>query len=990
MKRSGINTGLQGRYVGALMWKWHEALIPLIKEEVKKAKSLGDADVSRATKNGERAHYGPFLQYLPPEKLSAITILVALQAITRTGTMKGMPLATLVSQIGKAIQDESLAEVVKARNKQWMAQTMPAHQRLRTLSYRVRHEMKTPQGQAFPSNSPSGLSMSNMPDWSALIQGHVGVALASLLFQVARLEVPKDPQRPYNKEGKEQPAFTKNVEFIEGRKVGLIKLNDYLVKEVSREPLGSVIAKHLPMLTKPVPWTGFREGGFVKHPVTVVRTSKSFVQTKQYVELASKSGDMEQVYAALDVLGKTPWRINKEVFDIMLRVWNTGEAIANIPPAEPNLEYPPEPTDKEDVAARRLYAFKSKQVDNLRDGMHSNRCFQNFQLEVARAYLNETFYFPHNMDFRGRAYPIPPYLNHMGADHCRGLLKFGEGKQLGEMGLVWLRVHVANVFGFDKASISERRDFAIEHIDDIIDSASSPLDGRRWWLEAEDPWQCLAACIELKAALDLPDPTKHVSYLPIHQDGTCNGLQHYAALGGDSIGAKQVNLEPGDRPADIYTAVANSVTELIRQDAESGDELAKLLDGKIKRKVVKQTVMTNVYGVTFSGARLQVKDRLQELYPGLFKDSPQGASPAASYIARKIFVALSAMFNGAHDIQYWLGECASRVCDSLSPAQVELLENAAAGIDTGKQYKKRPSNSSDLEHEQARFKSSVIWTTPLKMPVVQPYRKSNSKWLKTNLQQISLSEPSVSDPVSKRKQLQAFPPNFIHSLDATHMFLSALKCEEQGLSFAAVHDSFWTHACNIDTMNLVLRDAFIRMHSEDIIGRLAAEFQARYSGYMYFASVRESSDIGKKIMKLRGSRKNPRGQQRVNELLLESRRQRLLASEDPAERAEGEAIVTPAKLFEELSKDEELATFEDLDGAIGEIKASESETLESTEVVVTEHGVQAAASIPEELPSKVVGNQKRKHKISRPVAKVLFWKKMSFPAVPKKVSLSLH
>ena len=35
-----------------------------------------------------------------------------------------------------------------------------------------------------------------------------------------------------------------------------------------------------------------------------------------------------------------------------------------------------------------------------------------------------------------------------------------------------------------------------------------------------------------------------MSYLPIHQDGSCNGLQHYAAIGRDSRGAKSVNLVP--------------------------------------------------------------------------------------------------------------------------------------------------------------------------------------------------------------------------------------------------------------------------------------------------------------------------------------------------------------------------------------------------------------------------------------------------------------
>ena len=39
------------------------------------------------------------------------------------------------------------------------------------------------------------------------------------------------------------------------------------------------------------------------------------------------------------------------------------------------------------------------------------------------------------MDFRGRVYPIPPHLNHMGADLNRGILEFSEAKRLGEKGL---------------------------------------------------------------------------------------------------------------------------------------------------------------------------------------------------------------------------------------------------------------------------------------------------------------------------------------------------------------------------------------------------------------------------------------------------------------------------------------------------------------------------------------------------------------------------
>lgn len=43
---------------------------------------------------------------------------------------------------------------------------------------------------------------------------------------------------------------------------------------------------------------------------------------------------------------------------------------------------------------------------------------------------------------RGRAYPIPPILNHTGDDLSRGLLVFGEGRPLGDKGFDWLLCQV--------------------------------------------------------------------------------------------------------------------------------------------------------------------------------------------------------------------------------------------------------------------------------------------------------------------------------------------------------------------------------------------------------------------------------------------------------------------------------------------------------------------------------------------------------------------
>lgn len=55
------------------------------------------------------------------------------------------------------------------------------------------------------------------------------------------------------------------------------------------------------------------------------------------------------------------------------------------------------------------------------------------------------------------------------------------------------------------------------------------------------------------------------------------------------------------------------------------------------------------------------------------------------------------------------------------------------------------------------------------------------------------------------------------------MMLTALECQSQELTFAAVHDSYWTHACNIDKMSGIIRDTFIALHSSDVLVKLEEE-----------------------------------------------------------------------------------------------------------------------------------------------------------------------
>ena len=989
-KKLGFSRPLGQTSMGALMWEWHEALVPAIKEEVRMANEA-ESKTIKTSSDKELCQYGPFLQFFSPEKLAAATILSAMTTMATDRSLHhGVKLGPLVGVIGKNVQDESLAEALLVEAKR-------NHKRFRIKSriLRATRGIRPQAKQKFMHMYP-GMGKSELFEslkWSQRLQVKIGSVLLSRLIEVANIDV-SSTRKDVPCSTQRQPAFYHGFRFERGKRCGFVQLNKAVMEKLAKEPVKSVLLKNLPMIVEPRPWTGFRDGGYLEHFTPVLRIHGGTLG-RHYGVVASENGDLDLSFAGLTVLGKTAWRINRPVFETMVEAWNTGDAIAKIPPLDPVLERPPPPAPSDTVndhAAQRIKWLKQlKAIENHKAGLRSNRCFQNFQMEIARAYVDQTFYFPHNLDFRGRAYPMSPLFNHMGADNVRGLLIFAKGKELGAAGLRWLKIHLANVYGFDKASFTEREMFANEHLDDIYDAAENPLSGRRWWLEAEDPWQCLATCIELKNALDSEDPQRFVSHLAIHQDGTCNGLQHYAALGGDAIGAKQVNLEPGDHPSDIYTGVAELVKAEILKDAAQGNAIAEALNGIVTRKVVKQTVMTNVYGVTFLGAQRQVRKQLHEISIAHSRLDSKNLSEMARYITVKIFDALSIMFTGAHDIQYWLGNCANRISQSLSPEQIDfmLAENKVQPGEAD--YKRSPKVRKSIDGPTA-FRTPVIWTNPLRMPVVQPYRNGPAQEVSTNLQLISLKLQSSTDTVSKRKQFQAFPPNFIHSLDASHMVLTALKCDAKDLTFAAVHDSFWTHATDVDEMNDFIRDSFIQMHSENIVDRLAAEFSARYKDYVYLASVSTKSVIGQKIRAMRKSAgksvKLSTKTDQLEELRTERLRCMLLASDNPKKRERGASMVTAASVFEQSANEKELLPTENLDAGIGEMSSTRVTRLEANEQLEVGDLDNAKLLDPrtDDLEDEKVQPSAR---TKRRREYVSFWMPMTFPPVPKKVSTSI-
>lgn len=165
-------------------------------------------------------------------------------------------------------------------------------------------------------------------------------------------------------------------------------------------------------------------------------------------------------------------------------------------------------------------------------------------LEVANEYAQyPALYFPANVDWRGRVYPMCSGLTTQGVCLQKALIKFNKGKPIGSTkALYWLMVHTANSFGMDKASWQDRLEWTLANKEMIQRIAANPVENLEDWKHTDAPWLFLAACEQMQKYYD--HGLDAVVDIPIPMDGTCNGAQHYALMSRDKQSAYQVNVAP--------------------------------------------------------------------------------------------------------------------------------------------------------------------------------------------------------------------------------------------------------------------------------------------------------------------------------------------------------------------------------------------------------------------------------------------------------------
>lgn len=624
--------------------------------------------------------------------------------------------------------------------------------------------------------------------------------------------------------------FEMGDQYIDKKKITSLIASEWFEKawENNENRLVETAIKYTPTIIPPKSWTTPYDGGYYGAAtlgVHLIRL-KEVVQTKELREYTRKLGavDLTNIYNVLNHMQETPFIINKRILQVLKEIYASGGELGGIPRTSPYATLPKLP---DDVDMDVLKEYKRKQVAiHLQESARKSRALRAYiALQTAEKFAQyEKIYFPWNIDYRGRCYPIPTAISPQGDDIQKALLLFAEPSPLAsDADTKWLAIHGANLAGRDKLPFAGRVAWIEEHEEQIKASAADPLS-YTWWSEVaknDYPMEFLSFCLEWTrlCAYKAEHGTAvgFVTGLPIAFDGTCSGLQHFSGLLRDEIGGAAVNLLPSDNVQDIYSIVADKVNTVLLKDAQSGtadgykyDKQGNVVndqEGKprivygtktlaqnwvsfnrlkysqdgITRKVCKRSVMTLAYGSKLFGFKENLLSDIIKPFVLEHPDENPFVSPiqAATYMARLIWEAVGTTVVKAVEGMAWLQKVAELIC---------------------------------------KEGHVVTWTTPNGLPVQQNYMCLTQEVMKLRFNRARVrfyTQVEQEGVVDTRRQAQGISPNFIHSMDAAHLQrVVNAEYSKGNANFMMIHDSFGTDAAHAGQLFKTIREEFVGLYKD--------------------------------------------------------------------------------------------------------------------------------------------------------------------------------
>lgn len=328
------------------------------------------------------------------------------------------------------------------------------------------------------------------------------------------------------------------------------------------------------MLHKPNEWGDKKYGGYLNNSLE----NKELI-TGLGVNNDHKVSSLANLYYAINYTSSIKFVVNNDVLDFIL--------------------------NNKDVLFKDYYENDGLTNEKVTDNVLRDQV----SLEVAKAYLNKTFYLNTYADWRGRIYCNSFYLSYQGSDLSLALLQFYDGELINEQGLYFLKVYGANLYddnNISRSLLSNR----IKWVDDNESNIINMNMNINFLMKADSRFAFIAFCLAYRNYLQ----NKKV-HLPIFLDATASGIQHIAALLQDEELAKKVNLisNEEDKVMDIYSEMIGPVHQYIKEEVEKNPSDYKLGLIKINRKQTKPCIMTISYNVTVRGVADQLTNSVEKI-----------------------------------------------------------------------------------------------------------------------------------------------------------------------------------------------------------------------------------------------------------------------------------------------------------------------------------------------------------------------------------------
>lgn len=598
---------------------------------------------------------------------------------------------------------------------------------------------------------------------------------------------------------------------------------------------------HKPILVPPKPWTGPLNGGY---HTKKMQKSTSLVKVKSAFErmflksIMPMPDEMPVIYNSINALQEVPYRINQRVFKQFELEIRRADGI-KLPRRDPYIvpDCPVGQLTRADFETwqqwkeqreERLSLMTHQEKQQLGEWLEESR--EVYTLEAKRkgewvsawhtAYLardmqeHERFWFVWNVDTRSRAYTMSTALSFQGNTYGKAMLEYADAAPVRD-GIRSIMVYVASLWGLDKDSINDRLQWCWDNADNIFAVYQDTDATRDWWKQADEPWEFLAACVHFGHVI-----TGHVRGMDVtgfetngrvHFDGKCNSTQHFAMMLRDPIGAKQVNLIPltdDEKPEDIYGVAAGKLVmeklHALQQSHDHNDRMyaAGILEFGVDRSLLKKPTMTYTYGGTLRGCLSYLKEYLPA------HENSQ-ALKEWTYIE---------IMEGQEVIKKAGGP--RRYARWLSKIMYEAVEETMFSVKQGMEYLKK------LGWAVAKYSGkAMVFYTPIGFPVL--HWEDNVNHLKVHVRlRGTIISPRVDCPTGQPnpwKMQNQLPPNFVHSLDATHMHTVVAKAAENNVIITPIHDSYGCRPCDAEYVKQLIRDEFVELYKVDRLQALMDE-----------------------------------------------------------------------------------------------------------------------------------------------------------------------